>query len=476
MHQPIQKFWPVLAIWFGCSVLGLTAARPAAKADDSPAVPAEVVIKPEPSLPPSLVSPKIQSRPVDWTGLAKQSGRFLAIMHAFRYATEPGTRNGGIGLGRPYLKAVGNLHGWADGDPFYVNYVGHPMQGAVAAQIWSSNDPGYNSAEFGRNAAYWKAKLRGTAFAWGFSEQFEIGPISEASIGRIQTAFPQQGFVDHVITPSLGLVWMLAEDSIDKFVIKKAEAQAEQPWLRAIMRVGLNPTRTLANLVGGKAPWHRDTRAGVRLYSGEMSPSVSVKSSSYEFSNTDSKPARAPFEFTVNSIYRQFQGAGARLSCAGGGASGAFRLTPEWLLAIDISGCKLSGLQPNASGDSLTYLIGSRWVPDGDSRWSPYAQVLVGGTKITVKEILPEKKRSLQREAPAAGVAASLHEDYTLSEEANGFAISAGAGLDLKLNRALAFRVASLEYSYARTSRLALMNFSNSLQVTTGVVLRIGTW
>jgi hypothetical protein len=55
-----------------------------------------------------------------------------------------------------------NLHGWADGDPFYVNYMGHPIQGAVAGRIWQLNDPRYNKAEFGRSRAYWKGKPSGS--------------------------------------------------------------------------------------------------------------------------------------------------------------------------------------------------------------------------------------------------------------------------------------------------------------------------
>src|SRR5947209_6465838 len=55
---------------------------------------------------------------VEWTSLAKSSLRFLGVMHAFRWATESDTRAGGIGWGSGYRRAVGNLHGWADGDPY----------------------------------------------------------------------------------------------------------------------------------------------------------------------------------------------------------------------------------------------------------------------------------------------------------------------------------------------------------------------
>lgn len=94
-----------------------------------------------------------------------------------------------------------------DGDLFYVNYVGHPIQGSASGFIWVQNDGKYRKAEFGNNSVYWKSRMRATAFSWAYSTQFEIGPISEASIGKIQSRYPQQSWVDHVATPVIGLAW-----------------------------------------------------------------------------------------------------------------------------------------------------------------------------------------------------------------------------------------------------------------------------
>jgi len=137
---------------------------------------------------------------IDWRHLAEGSLAFLTLEHAFRYATEYGTRDAFHTAFWPgYFDSVQNLHGWADGDPFLVNYIGHPMQGAVAGFMWQHNDRAYRDVVFGENSRYWKEKLRGAAFSYLYSVQFEIGPISEASIGHIQAQFPQQGFVDQVI-------------------------------------------------------------------------------------------------------------------------------------------------------------------------------------------------------------------------------------------------------------------------------------
>ncbi len=204
---------------------------------------------------------------VQWKPLLAQSAAFLGVMHGFRLATEQGTRNNlGGAFWRGYTNSAGNLHGWSDGDPAYVNYLGHPMQGAVAGRLFNQNDPQFRRAVFGRNAPYWKSRLRAAAYAWAFREQFEIGPISEATIGKIQNDYPQQGFVDHVITPSLGLFWMVGEDAIDRYLIERIERWTHNPWARLLVRGGLNPTRSLANVLRGQAPWSRDTRSGVLDY------------------------------------------------------------------------------------------------------------------------------------------------------------------------------------------------------------------
>src|SRR5262245_43614469 len=80
---------------------------------------------------PIIATPPLKEEPiqgVDWSGVVLQSINFLSVEHGFRLFTEPGTRSGMRGnFLRGYGASIGNLHGWADGDPFYVNYVGHPM-------------------------------------------------------------------------------------------------------------------------------------------------------------------------------------------------------------------------------------------------------------------------------------------------------------------------------------------------------------
>ena len=203
-------------------------------------------------------------RGIEWGGLLVDSTKFLLFQHAFRLATEVETRRG---LRGPFLQnyadSVSNIHGWNDGDPFFVNYIDHPMEGGVAGFIEVAHDPRFRRAQFGRSSHYWKSRLRAMAFSAAFSLQFEIGPVSEASIGGIQRVPYKTGVVDWVITPTVGFGWMVGEDALDRYVIERFELRTQNHAKRVLLRSMLNPTRSFANMMQGKVPWNRETRPGV---------------------------------------------------------------------------------------------------------------------------------------------------------------------------------------------------------------------
>jgi hypothetical protein len=123
-----------------------------------------------------------------------------------------------------------------------------------------------------------------------------------------------------------------------------------------------------------------------------------------------------------------------------------------------------------------SYLIGSRWAPAPAGRWSPHLQFLVGGTKLTWDRTLPELKAAYEKLATNTKAATPRRPDYLIHEESSGLALSAGGGLDLRLNRALALRVASREYRRAFLSAPDGRDYSGGLRMTTGLILRMGTW
>ncbi len=413
---------------------------------------------------------------VDWHHLFLSSFAFLAIEHSFRVATEQGTREGfgGSYIGG-YAASLGNLHGWADGDPFLVNYIGHPMQGSVAAFIWQHNDRAYRDVVFGKNERYWKAKLRGAAFSYLYSVQFEIGPLSEASIGHIQAQYPEQGFVDHVVTPVIGLGWTIVEDSLDRYVIRNIEAHTTNPYYGALAR-GLNPSRAFVNLISGEYPWHREDRPSpFRRYREGLAMSAERERETRHV-EVHPPPGVPPFELSMTPNFRQYIGKGSDGWCVGGGAAAALRLAADWQIVVDVNGCKLLGLKPNLTGDSLSYMTGPRWTPQISNRWTPHAQLMVGGNKLTQELTDPELRSVLIAAATPTTDMNDLHAKYTQHSETNGFALSAGMGVDYKLNNALTIRVASLDYTRSWTSDLSGVSYQRGMEFTSGFVLRMGTW
>jgi hypothetical protein len=414
---------------------------------------------------------------IQWKPLLANTLTFLTFSHAFRWAKEEYTRD--ATLHGPFFKgwgsAIGNLHGWSDGDEFLCNYVGHSMGGAVTGYIFSHNDPKYRGEEFGQNLAYWRGKSRAFVFSALYSAIFEIGPMSEANVGKIQAYWPQQGLVDWVVTPTVGLAWTLAEDSLDKYIAKPFEGKVRNPALRAIVRSWLNPSRSFANMMMFKYPWHRDTRPGIRTYEAKIDTDSSELRSIVEGPPDPSDPygrKHASFTFDVPLEVTSF----GRLNCVGGGVNALLPLNKSLDAAINLSGCKLTGLPTNYSGDSLTYMIGARWSPKSARRAVPYVRLMVGGHKITEERLDPDLKTELLARGEKGTYYRNVHMDYTQSWRKNGLAVSLGAGVNIGINRALGLRLASVDYLHSWLSPLNGVEFRDGLRFSTGLTVNIGGW
>jgi hypothetical protein len=202
----------------------------------------------------------------DWESAFRQSMVFLGIQHAFRLATEEGTRADLKGpFFRDYFKALRSLRGWNDSDPFIVNYIGHPMMGSVTGFIQVQNDPRGIAEEVGLKKSYWQSRLKAFGWSFAYSTQFELGLMSEASLGNIGIrpygkAKNPMAYVDLVVTPVVGAGWLVGEDLLDRYVIRFIEDRIGNRTLRKLVTGFLNPTRSFANLLRGKAPWYRDNR------------------------------------------------------------------------------------------------------------------------------------------------------------------------------------------------------------------------
>ena len=417
--------------------------------------------------------PDDSKRPIEWKSLSKHASFYLGVKHAFRFATEPGTREGLKGpFFQGYADSLGAMHGWSDGDPFMVNYVGHPLQGAVSGHMLVQHDPKFRTVEFGRDKRYWKSRLRALGYTWMYSTQFEIGPLSEASLGNVQSQYPAYGFVDHVITPVVGTGWMVAEDVLDKYAVKWVERKTSATWLRLAARMGLNPGRGFANVMRFRVPWYRDDRPSIYWYH-KLAAANGIR---------PVPPAEEPvrevpvFEVTSQAIFNTYGvGGGQSTLCAGGGALGQWRFSRKWALAADVGGCRLLGLGDNLSGDSLTYLVGPRWSGAGKSRWAPHFHVLVGGNKVTRSELHPEKIEALKQ----AGLPFSnneYHSEIATDTDKNAFAVMAGGGLGIVLHPALELNLAHVDYMRTWLGQFHDRSYTHNLRFTAGLTIRMGTW
>lgn len=210
----------------------------------------------------------------------RQSFEYLMVQHVFREAMDPSLRYQLVHSRFFYNWFASyqgyNLKRFSDGDDFIVNEVGHPLQGAVASRIFLQNNPTGSRAIIGKDPKYWTSRLKGLAWAAAFEVQWKVGPLSETSLGnaggweyvpgcgftKVCIDNPKHpnpptnntGWSDWVLTPVIGTFWVMAEDTIDKYVA--AKIAVNHPVIGGkILRTALEPSRSFAGLFMGKLPW-----------------------------------------------------------------------------------------------------------------------------------------------------------------------------------------------------------------------------
>ncbi len=231
------------------------------------------------SQPRELRSETAPSSPT-WQGALVDSLRLLAIEHTTRVAFQAKTRRELAGpFFSDYRRSLKVPSTWSDGDSGAVNYVGHPIHGAASGFIWLDHEDGARQPRPGLSKSYWASRGRATAWAAIYSLQFEFGPMSEASIGNVGLRPNTTGWVDHVVTPAGALGFMVVEDALDHYLVRRIESWTSSRVLRTISRVALNPSRSLSNAAQGKAPWYRSTRLERRRDDKRAVPTTEIRTS-----------------------------------------------------------------------------------------------------------------------------------------------------------------------------------------------------
>ncbi len=232
--------------------------------------------------PPFSTAPTMPNTKFNMKGALVQSFGITMFFEAWRVAFDPSLRYdlahkpfyhdwfasyGGYNMGR-----------WGDGDDFVVNDVGHPLEGAVFARTFLINSP--NSwVTIGKNRRYWISRLKALGWATLWSTQSEIGPLSETNFGnqggityvpgcgtalaclgnpKYKPATNNTGWTDFVMTPTIGLLWVLGEDTIDKYIVMPV-AKNHRILGGRVLRSALEPSRGFAAVFSGRYPWELPT-------------------------------------------------------------------------------------------------------------------------------------------------------------------------------------------------------------------------
>jgi hypothetical protein len=284
-----------------------------------------------------------------WKPALWQSFEFLVMEHAFRLASDSYARY--LVFHKPfwhdYLSSANHfdMSRWGDGDSFLVNYIGHPLEGSVSGDIFIQNDPVGRSVRFGKSSAYWQSRFKAMAWAAVYSTYFEIGPVlSEAALGneggytyvpgcgfyptctkepgrKYKSPTNNTGWVDFVITPTVGMVWIILEDAIEaKLVDKMVKPRTAK---HNLLLAGLTPSRTMANVLAGKHPWYRPVSESTTGAFGAMIQPVTSRPAW-----KDDPRWSLGLQFTELNLPMDWEGCSAcRTFVPGGGFTFSYRMT-----------------------------------------------------------------------------------------------------------------------------------------------------
>jgi opacity protein-like surface antigen len=142
---------------------------------------------------------------------------------------------------------------------------------------------------------------------------------------------------------------------------------------------------------------------------------------------------------------------GGGFNVNGGSASFAFNFSDRLAVVADGGAYRFGGLPAGLSSNLYTYLAGPRILLRKIGPFTPFAQVLAGGARLT---------------ANSGGLGAGE----------NAFSMAVGGGLDFPLRGHLTVRVIQGEYLLTRFNNVnGASATQNNVRVSAGVVFRFGT-
>lgn len=135
----------------------------------------------------------------------------------------------------------------------------------------------------------------------------------------------------------------------------------------------------------------------------------------------------------------------------GGSASLAYNFSGRYSVVADFGGGHFSGLPTGVDSNMFTYLIGPRVSLRKSSRWTPFAQILVGAGRLNVN---------------SSGVGAGE----------SSVALAVGGGADLKFRSHISIRVIEADYLLTRFNGVSgVAETQNDVRLSTGIVFHFGS-
>ncbi len=186
-----------------------------------------------------------------------------------------------------------------------------------------------------------------------------------------------------------------------------------------------------------------------------------------DFPKVETSPA---FMFIHTPI--DIQGNNRALNCVGGGGTLAYNVTSVVGLAADLGGCKYVGqtfpnLDSRIDGNAFTFLFGPRFTYRSKSAFQPFGEVNFGGARLSLT---------------CNSNGENCLGNPTFSKTA--FAMTAGGGFDIKINKKFSIRPVQAEYLLTRfgndcstvggTQYCNNFGNQNSFRLKSGIVINWG--
>ncbi len=158
-------------------------------------------------------------------------------------------------------------------------------------------------------------------------------------------------------------------------------------------------------------------------------------------------------------------------NCVGGGGTFTYNATRALGIGADLGACKFVGdtigLGNSITGYQFTYLFGPRLILRNASPFTPFFDVQFGADKLSAS-----CKNS-------ATLCSTRFGTGTYSK--NAFALTAGGGMDIRMNKKFSIRLIQAEYLYTRFGNACALpicsnnNNQNSFRLKSGIVVAWGT-